>query len=219
MDERERIFRTVAEAAGELSDLHSAHERLWRRREFLAELRERGNWLAGNTRAATPDWVKPWNEYFEQLRTDPENLRLQSATAAARERLHSPEFESAIENLQLGQGGSNADWAIAYIAADPWYFRSGYFKSRLARWLRQVELSAEQKADARAAMLAALRKGSRFEQAEYRKLARRVETPEFREQLRALAAAKDEGLARRAGLMLRSCELNDTPGRDLRGAR
>jgi hypothetical protein len=68
-------------------------------------------------------------------------------------------------------------------------------------------------------MLAALRKGSRFEQVEYRKLARRVETPEFREQLRALAAAKDEGPARRAGLMLRSCELNDTPGRDLRGAR
>jgi hypothetical protein len=80
-------------------------------------------------------------------------------------------------------------------------------------------LSEHQRERLRTVLLAALQKGSRYEQVEHRKLARRLDTSAFRAELSERARSKDEAIARRATLMLRSCELNDTPGRDLRGAR
>lgn len=217
--ESKAIRERVLGAARRLTAASAEHERLGRRREFLKELHERGNWLAGNPRAEAPEWVKPWSDYFERLQDDPENTRIQAELMAAREDLHSPEFEKAIEYLRLGEGGANADWAIAYLEADPWYFRSGYFKGRLGRWLRQVRLTDEQQAALREVVLNLLKKGSRFEQVELRKLARRIETAEFRAELQQLMGSTEEGVARRAALMLRFCELNDTAGRNLRGAR
>jgi len=209
----------VTGAARRLHEATAALDALSRRREFLRELHEKGNWLAtGRPPADPPAWVQRWSEYWESLKADPEYQRLQVEAAAAREALHTPEFESALELLQLGDNSGLA-YAIAYLEADPWYFRSGYLKGRIARWLRQVELTAEHCDRLRNVILAGLRKGSRYEQVEYRRLARRLDTEAFRRELRVLAGSPDAGVARRAALVLRACELNDAPGRDLRGAR
>lgn len=207
---------------GAAARLHVATEgidRLMRRKDFVRELHERGNWLAkGPAPAEPPEWVRKWSAYWEGLKTDASYQRFQQEARAAREELHSPEFEAALDGLRDGDT-SGVEYAIAYLEADPWYFRSGYLKGRIARWLRQIDLSERQRERLRTVLLAALQKGSRYEQVEHRKLARRLDTSAFRAELSERARSKDEAIARRATLMLRSCELNDTPGRDLRGAR
>ena len=205
------------EAAGRLDLATQGIDGLMRRKEFVRELHERGNWLA-NGPAEPPEWVRRWSAYWDGLKSDSNYQRLQEEARAARDELHTPEFEAALDGLKYGDA-SGAEYAIAYLEADPWYFRSGYLKGRIARWLRQVELNERQRERLRAALLAALHKGSRYEQVEYRKLARRLDTPAFRDELGKLARSKDDGIAHRATLMLRFCELNDMPGRDLRGVR
>jgi hypothetical protein len=207
----------VHEAARRLHAATEGIERLMRRKKFIRELHERGNWLA-NGPADPPEWVRKWSAYWGGLKSDPAYVRLQKGAAEAHGALHTPEFESALDGLKHGDA-SGAEYAVAYLEADPWYFRSGYLKGRIARWLRQVELSETQQARLRVVLIAALQKGSRYEQVEYRKLARRLDTPGLRAELSKLARSKDEGISRRATLMLRFCELNDMPGRDLRGAR
>ncbi len=83
---RDRVFtaaRRLTEASEELA-------RLSRREEFLAELRENGNWLA-NGPATPPAWVQRWNEYRDNLGRDRRYLALRGEESAAREQLHSDE--------------------------------------------------------------------------------------------------------------------------------
>jgi hypothetical protein len=217
MDEPAESVRTqVVDSARRLHEASAAVDRMFRRKDFVNELRQRGNWLEnGRPPAEPPEWVKRWSTYWEDLKSDPEYQRLQDEARLAREALHTPEFESALEMLQLGDP-SGAEYAIAYLEADPWYFRSGYLKGRIARWLRQVDLDDGDRERLRKVIVAGIQKGSRYEQVEYRKLGRRLDTEEFRANLRKLAGSKDEGIARRASLALKACGLNDTPGRDLR---
>ena len=216
MDEQiQRIREAVAGPAARLTRASEQSARLHRRKEFLAELHQRGNWLA-NGPAQPPDWVRPWSDYFERLGKDPAYRALSAEIEAARAALHSAEFEDGIERLRLGESGEPADWVIAYLEADPWYFRSGYLKASLSRWLRQVTLSEGQRDRLRAAILDNLPKGPRLDFTETRKLARRLDTPAFRAALERLAAHPDPGTADRARRLLAACALNDIPGRDLR---
>ncbi|MGE0598561.1 MAG: hypothetical protein AB7J35_01880 [Dehalococcoidia bacterium] len=217
MTENEEIRDRVHALASRITELSAELAALGRRKEFEQELHDRGNWLAkGST--TVPPWAEKWNEYWDGLRKDPTHIALVTEYESVKAKLHSPEFESAIDGMKSGDA-AGAEYAVAYLEADPWFFRSGYLKGTIARRLRRVELSAGQQERLRSALLAAIAKGSRFEFVEYRKLARRVETPEFRNELRRLSESRDTGIARRAGLTLRFCEMNDTPGRDLRGAR
>lgn len=220
MEDSAAVVRArVTAAAVRLHEATGAADRMFRRKDFVNELHEKGNWLVdGKPPAETPAWVQRWSKYWDELKTDPEYVRLQEDARAAREALHTPEFEQALELLQLGDP-SGAEYAVAYLEADPWYFRSGYLKGRIARWLRQVGLSDDHRDRLRGVILAAIQKGSRYEQVEYRKLGRRLDTPAFREELRRLTQHKDAGVAHRAVRALQACDLNDTPGRDLRGAR
>ena len=218
MDEQtNRIRDAVAGPAARLTRASEESARLHRREEFLADLRKHGNWLA-NGPAEPPAWVRPWNEYYEQLGKDPAYLALREEITLARAALHSPEFEGAIELLRLGQPGQPADWAIAYLEADPWYFRSGYLKASLSRWLRQVELTEDQRQRLQATILRNLPKGPRLDFTETRKLARRLDTPAFRTELERLTNHRNSSTADRARRLLAACFLNDTPGRDLREA-
>jgi hypothetical protein len=213
------VRQQVFEAAGRLHRATEGMERLFRRREFVRELRERGTWLVdGKPPVEQPEWVQRWSKYWDELTANPEYQRLQGEARRAREALHTPQFEAALEMLQLGDP-SGAEYAIAYLEADPWYFRSGYLKARITRWLRQVKLDEPQQERLRQVIVEGIQRGSRYEQVEYRKLGRRLDTEAFRAELRKLAGSKDAGTARRASLALKACELNDTPGRDLRGAR
>ncbi|MEO8539946.1 MAG: hypothetical protein ABI577_09425 [bacterium] len=214
-EQRERIRQTVLSAAERLTAVAAEVRRLNRRDDFLRELRERGNWLA-NGPAEPPPWVERWNKYWNDLAKDPPYGALLAEERDAHAALHSAEFESAIELLRLRLAGEPADWAIAYLEADPWYFRSGYLKTSLSRWLRQVELTDAQRDWLRDTILRNLPKGSRLDFTETRKLVRRLDTPQFRAKLDRLTHHRDLSTVDRARRLLTSCVLNDTSGRDLR---
>jgi hypothetical protein len=206
----------VHELAERMTQISTELSVLSRRAEFERDLRTRDYWTLVDGK--TPDWVLKWNEHFEKLAANPDYVRLQTEWTETRARLHSPGFDEALERMKTGDA-SGAEYAIAYLEADPFYFRSGYLKSTIARRLRRIELTETQVRRIQDALLAVTSKGGGDEVVEMRPLARRVETHEFRARLRALATAGETGVARRATLMLRFCEMNDTPGRDLRGAR
>ena len=187
---------------------------LFRRKDFVRELHEKGSWLTGG-KGEPPPWVRAWSSYWESLKSNPDYVRAQQEAERARADLHTPEFEAGLDALRR-RDPAGIEYGVAYLEADPWYFRSGYLKGRIARWLRQVDVSETQRERLRTVVVRGIQNGSRYEQVEYRKLARRLDTPAFRLQLGQLAASNDLDVARRATLTLRFCELNDTPGRDLR---
>ncbi len=134
----------------------------------------------------------------------PESAALSAARGEyveAREAFYSSEFLDQVERLRNGDQ-SAIECAIVFIEIDPWHFRSGYLKQKLARYLRHVPLSDSDAQRLRAGILAALTKGQREDLKEYIRLARVLDTPAFRAALQALATGPDEGTRWRAERML-----------------
>lgn len=51
-------------------------------------------------------------------------------------------FEDRLELLRDGRaGGDDLQWALTFLEADPWCFRSGYVKERLLRYLPRMAWS------------------------------------------------------------------------------
>ena len=126
--------------------------------------------------------------------------------------------ERVLDQLRAGDA-SGIPWAIAFLEADPWFFRSGYMKGNYARLLRRFELDRAQRQRLRAAILNNLHKGCRLEFGEVRRLARRLDTPDFRTRVSRFLEHPDSGTRERAQLILASFALNDQTGRDLRSER
>jgi hypothetical protein len=99
--------------------------------------------------------------------------------------------------------------AIRILEGDPWSFRSGYLKGRLARYLRQRPLSPAQMQRIPAVLVHCIRVGKRMEFREMCSLARAVDSPGFRAALEALTSEAQEDIAWRGREMLRFCEMND----------
>lgn len=213
MKESERIRADVHAAAARLHQATAELAKLSRRKEFVAELRAKGNWLASG-HAPMPDWVKPWHDYFESLPKNPEYQRWTEEARLASEAL---DTEAMLERLRAGEADA-VEWGIAFLEADPYAFRTGYTKAKIARYLRKATLSPEQSARLRAVVLTAIGRGSRFEFVEYARLARRLDSPEFRKDAEQLLKDAPHSVARRARTVLDSCVLNETRA-DLRGAR
>jgi hypothetical protein len=93
---------------------------------------------------------------------------------------------------------------VHFLEVDPWCFRSGYAKELIARRLRKVALTDEQRSRLGQVLIRAVDVGDRREFSEYCKLARAHATPALREQLTARLAADDAGVRRRALVMLAS---------------
>jgi hypothetical protein len=88
--------------------------------------------------------------------------------------------------------------ALAFLERDPYFFRSGYARERVARRLSHVELSAAQKARARAIVLSRV-DGRRFcPHPGIGRLARAVADNPLRRELRARLHHRDPAVARRA---------------------
>jgi hypothetical protein len=106
------------------------------------------------------------------------------------------------ERMRAGEP-HGVEAAIAFLELDPWCFRSGYAKQKLLGMLSYQELTAEQADRLRQVLVHAVDVGYRRTLREHRKLARRVDHPELRRELRARLHAPDEGgRARRAFMLL-----------------
>jgi hypothetical protein len=99
--------------------------------------------------------------------------------------------------LAAGQPAA-VDEAIAFLELDPYFFRSGYARERVARRLAHAELTPVQKARVRAVVLSTVDGGRFCPQPGVGRLARAVAHNALRRALRARLHDRDVAVARRA---------------------
>jgi hypothetical protein len=96
--------------------------------------------------------------------------------------------------------------AIEFLEADPWFFRTGYVKEKLIRYLLRFDVSERDAARLRNVVLAAVDQCYRREFREYCRLARKVDAPELRQQLHERLTQGNADIRRRAQWMLDGLE-------------
>ena len=94
------------------------------------------------------------------------------------------------------------DPALTFIEVDPYFFGSGYRKSKLMRRLARMALSRDQRARVSALLLRAVDAGTTGNNSDGWRLARRHSTNELRRELRARLYSADPLVARRALAMI-----------------
>lgn len=120
-----------------------------------------------------------------------------------------PEFADAVNRLRKTDHTA-IEWALVYLEADPWHFRSGYLKGNLAQILRRFDLSPDQVGRLQEVIIQGIHSRRRVEQfREYTRLARRIETPSFRRRLTEIASQETGDVSWRASHVLSRCEMND----------
>jgi hypothetical protein len=157
---------------------------------------------------------------FETNAAELESLR-QKIYAAARRRSEGPEQRAAWEKTsrafftaydQLAfPGGLNRQFellktgdaeaiemAIRYLEADPWYFRSGYYKADMLRFLRKHPLSDDQSSRLRVLILKRVRGRHVRETRDYCRFAPKVTNPEFEAEIRSIADNSNRVASRHA---------------------
>lgn len=106
-------------------------------------------------------------------------------------------LEQELELLKERDPGS-IEMAVRFLEADPWFFRSGYIKADLLRWLRRAPLSDAQLGRLRGVVLERIEGPGRREFRRYARFAPRLDTPEFRAAIRARVHSADTRTSRHA---------------------
>jgi hypothetical protein len=125
-----------------------------------------------------------------------------------------PGFWTEIQRLRGGDLGG-LETAVAFLEADPWFFRSGYVKEMLIWLVRRVELPREYAARLEKVVLAVVDGRDRREFRNFCRLARKVDTPELRGQLLHRLKNEDPRVRRHAAGVLAACERTDGRGNTL----
>jgi hypothetical protein len=92
--------------------------------------------------------------------------------------------------------------AVRFLQADPWFFRSGYIKADLLRFITRLDLPARYYPRLRSVLLAAVDYRDRREFRSYCRLARAIDGPELRNALMDRLDSEDRGIRRRSRWML-----------------
>jgi hypothetical protein len=120
---------------------------------------------------------------------------------AAVDAAYPPSFWDAYDALKRGDP-SGAEEALAFLEADPWFFRSGYIKEKLLLRLTRLDLTSKQTARLRDVVLNAVDSRDRREFRRFCRLARRVDSPDLRAALERRLSSPDPGVQRRARWVL-----------------
>ena len=210
VDEIDSIRQQVFEAAAHLTRAYATFDRL--RRQYLApEAQARVSVRNFVVRVRLGDSEVGW------LARSPQFQEAAAEEYAGLAFFSSPAFQEGLGRIR-SEDPSDAEWGLAVLEADPWCFDSGYMKARISRALRNRALNPMQVERVRAAILNNLHKGRRLEFNETRRLARRVDSPEFRNAIERYLRHSDPDTRERAAMLLESCRMNETRG-DMRGAR
>lgn len=116
-----------------------------------------------------------------------------------------PGFWEDVERLR-NRNPAGLPITIEFLEADPWFFRTGYVKEKLIRYLLRFHLSERDAARLRKVVLAAVDQRYRREFREYCRLARKVDVPELRQQLRERLVQGNSDIKRRTQWMLDGLE-------------
>jgi hypothetical protein len=120
------------------------------------------------------------------------------------ERAFPPGFWEGMAAMLAGST-ENVEIYIAFLEADPRFFRSGYVKSDVMRGVKRLQLTAQQQHRLQDVVLRAVDKGLRARFQDYCRLARYVQSPGFLELLEARTSSADPNLARRAKWVQDAC--------------
>jgi tetratricopeptide (TPR) repeat protein len=102
------------------------------------------------------------------------------------------------------------DRAISFLEADPWFFRSGYIKEDLIRFICRLPISQADALRLQKVVLAAIDLRDRRDFRRYCKLAKRVQSKELRKQVEERIRSSDSGIRRRARWVLSAITHNLT---------
>lgn len=222
MSDAEKIRGHIAAAAARLDRLEAewnealGRQAAYRSNRWWAQGGENSNAGPRPPDDSPPDAVVRWlmtptpqHEEFLRRRRGTEFESLRNQMMAANAALYTQDFERAVAELRNGRS-AGIETAIAFLEADPWHYHSGYLKQKLARWIRRMPLTEQQRERLRQALTSAIQKGRREDLSEYVSLGRTLDTPEFRSRLLKVIETADEGTAYRAQRMLAACQLNDS---------
>ena len=146
---------------------------------------------------------------------------------AAIERAYLPGFGEDVARLQAGSA-AGMEGAVSFLEADPIFYRTGYIKEKLIRYIKRSMLTPGHSARLQAVVLSVVDRRDGREFRAYCRLACKVDSPEFREQLNQrltrawpsarsltedlpalmLAAQKDRAVRRRARWVLEALGQN-----------
>ena len=96
--------------------------------------------------------------------------------------------------------------AITFLEVNPRYFRSGYDKAQLLRYLKRADLSPKHKQRLQAVLLDVVGRPSGVEFRQYCQLASRLASKELASAFSKLVKSEDEGVCRQASWMLEHVE-------------
>jgi hypothetical protein len=116
-----------------------------------------------------------------------------------------PDFHEAHERLRRGDA-SELEVILRFLEADPYFFRSGYLKADLLRCIVKLDLSPAEAQRLCAVVLQAVDTANHYEFRWYRRLARKVDSPELRRALRTRLDDGDPAVARRARWVLEALD-------------
>ncbi len=119
--------------------------------------------------SASRDDFKKWQKACQNLYTFHSPLH----------QIWTQEFKSSV----ISGNRESIESLITYLEADPYYFRSGYLKSRLVRIIKKAPLTAKDEQRLRSVIWNKTAKRSGQEFREYCRLATLVSTPTFREKV------------------------------------
>ncbi len=140
------------------------------------------------------DTLRQWGEF----QRTPTYQQLLDAFWAALDAAYPPGFDADFEKLPHHQDMQALETAVAFLEADPFFFRSGYIKEKLLRYVRGYQLPAEYVTRLQQVILNAVDQHYCREFGEYRKLAHRLDTDQLRSALDARTRSEDPHIRNRA---------------------
>ena len=152
--------------------------------------------------APTRDIAKEGFRDFRELRQTPTYSELLDAFNAAVDAAYPPGFFEALEKLSQHTDMQALEMTVTFLEADPYFFRSGYIKQYILRYVRGYQLSDEYMARLERVLLHAIDSHYCREFREYRKLAHRIDSLHLRSQLQARVQGDDPDIQNRAGWIL-----------------
>jgi hypothetical protein len=154
----------------------------------LEKLRERVNEMF-RERSKNPERAAAWEEAARDFHTAYDKLAFPGGL--------SREFDL----LRIGDVTA-LEMAIQFLEANPWFFRSGYYKADILKALRRYPLSDEQCARMRKVILERVRDRPVREMRAYARFAPKVSTPQFEAEITNIAADSNRHAARHAQWVL-----------------
>ena len=154
----------------------------------LEELRARVDEMF-RERSKSPEHMAAWQEAARAFHTAYDELAFPGSL--------SREFEL----LRVGDVTA-IEMAIRFLEANPWFFRSGYYKADILKLLRKHALSDEQCTRMRKVILERVRGRPVREMRAYARFAPKVSTPHFEAEITNIAQNADRRAARHAQWVL-----------------